>query len=218
MESGGRFGIFGGSFDPLHIGHLVLAEAARERHRLDRVLFMLTPDPPHKTGHRLAPFDARLEMLQAAVASQPGVFEVTTIENDRPGPHYTVETVPLLRAQFAGVAREWFLLIGGDSAGHFARWREARALLRLVRLCVVLRPGHDTRELQEAMRATANDGQPLCTPDEAARVVADVAADTPLIGISSTDVRERVRAGRSVRYLVPDAVREVIARRGLYRA
>ena len=112
-------GIFGGTFDPPHLGHLILAAEALYQLQLNRLLWVLTPEPPHKPGRPIAPLPHRLEMLQRAIAQTPG-FELSSIEIDRPGPHYTIDTLEILRIQFP--AADFALLIGGDSLRDLPGW------------------------------------------------------------------------------------------------
>ncbi len=191
-------GLFGGSFNPPHVGHLAVAEACAEAAGLDRVLWMPAATPPHKQADpTLAPAAGRLAMTRAAIAGNPR-FEVSDLEIVRQGVSYTVDTLRQLRVEHP--AADLALLVGGDSAVGFASWREPRAILALARLVVYARPGAD----------------PLAVPDWVREQMQLV--EGPLLEISSTALRARLAAGRTVRYLVPDAVREVIERRGLYRA
>jgi nicotinate-nucleotide adenylyltransferase len=193
-----RLGFFGGTFDPPHVGHLALAEWARERLRLDRVLFVPAGSPPHKRGARLSSAASRLAMTRLAVRGHPA-FEVSTIELERSGRSYTVETLRKLRAGRPG--QRWFLVIGADSLAEFHTWRDAEEILELATLAVAARPS-----------ALASEPPP---PPSGRRVVR---LDNPVFAVSSSLVRSRVRAGRSIRYLVPDAVGAYIARHRLYRS
>jgi nicotinate-nucleotide adenylyltransferase len=188
-----RLGVFGGTFDPPHVGHLALAEWAREALRLDRVLFVPAGTPPHKRRSDLSSATDRLAMTRLAVRGHPA-FEVAGLEARRRGPSFTVDTLRALRAAHPGA--RLVLLIGQDSLAEFETWRDPDAIARLATLAVALRPG--------ARRPRAR------------RRVAWL--DNPGLDVSSSAIRARVRAGRSVRYLVPDAVAAHIARRGLYRA
>lgn len=190
-----RIGIFGGTFDPPHIGHLVLAECARERLRLDEVRFVPAGQPPHKRGARITGAVQRVTMARLAVRGNPA-FTVSTHEARRSGPSFTIET---LRHVAAGAPRtRLFLLMGADSLDDFDTWREPEAILRLATLVVARRPGA---------------GRPASRHSARRRVQ----LDSPEIAVSSSLVRARVRAGRSVRYLVPEAVSTYIARHRLYR-
>ena len=199
-------GLFGGSFNPPHVGHLAVAEACGDAAGLDRVVWMPAAVSPHKVGDRDAvPAALRLEMVRAAVAGN-GRFEVSDLETRRAGVSYTVDTVrglagelgPLAGADPGRVA----LIIGGDSLATFPTWREPQAIVELARLVVYRRPG-------DGVRVDA-------LPDWLADAVTIV--DGPPLDLSSSAVRARVAAGQTVRYLVPDDVREIVRREGLYGA
>ncbi len=194
-----RIGIFGGTFDPPHIGHLALAECARDRLRLDEVRFVPAGRPPHKPGARITGAEQRVAMARLAVRGNPA-FTVSAHEARRGGPSFTIET---LRHVSAGAPRtRLFLLMGADSLDDFASWREPEAILRLATLVVAGRPRAAGR--RRILRGPRG-GAPI------------VRLDNADIDLSSSVVRARVRAGRSVRYLVPDAVSAYIARHRLYR-
>ena len=197
-----RIGIFGGTFDPPHLGHLVLAEAAREQLQLDKVLWVVAGQSPLKPQGAATSVEVRLQLAQAAIAGHPA-FAVSRVDVDRPGPHYSVDTVALIAAQHPGAAL--FFIMGEDSLRDLPRWRRPADLAAHSRLAVFQRPGIDTdlTELEAAI------------PGLAGRVVL---VEAPQIDIAASDVRDRARAGRSLRYLVPDAVRAIIEQQGLYRA
>lgn len=201
-----RAGILGGTFDPIHLGHLLLAEQAREVLTLDQVILMPAARPPHKPGRVLTPFDLRLEMVRLAVGDTEG-FAVSGIEHDPARPSWTVETLRRLLAQPDAPEETW-LLLGADSLDELPTWREPDEIVRLARLAVYPRPGWDATmspaslpPAQEAWRA-------------AGRLVL---LDGPRLALSSSEIRERTRQGRSLRFLVPEPVRSFIAARGLYR-
>jgi nicotinate-nucleotide adenylyltransferase len=191
-----RIGLFGGTFDPPHLGHLALAEHARDRLGLDEVRFIPAGQPPHKRGEGIAPAAARLAMTRLAVRGNPA-FTVSTLEVRRGGPSFTVETLRTVAA--ATPAARLYLLMGADSLDDFATWHEPETILRLATLVVAGRPGAGTRRLEPRGRGRI------------------VRLDNAEIALSSSLVRNRVRAGRSVRYLVPDAVAAYIVRHRLYR-
>jgi nicotinate-nucleotide adenylyltransferase len=194
-----RIGLFGGTFDPPHLGHLALAEWARERLGLDRVLFVPAGLPPHKRGARLSSPDARVTMTRLAVRGNPA-FRLSTLEVRRRGPSFTVDTLRALRA-LHGDAR-LFLIMGEDSLDDFATWHEPAVIARLATLAVARRPG------------AGSTGPATLKTSSRPRVVW---LDNPGIELSSSAIRARARAGRSIRYLVPDAVAAFVARRRLYR-
>lgn len=191
-----RLGLFGGTFDPPHLGHLALAEWARERLRLDRVVFVPAGDPPHKRGRVVTKAATRLAMTELAVAGRDG-FALSRVEIDRDGPSYTVDTLRALRAAHPG--SRWWLLIGEDSLAELATWKEPEAIVRLATPAVAVRPGSRVRRTRSAF------GRPV------------VWLDNPPIDVSSSDVRARARRGASLRFLVPDAVERFVVARRLYR-
>jgi len=185
-------GLLGGSFDPVHLGHLIVARAVAEALGLEELRFLPTGAQPLKQGRHGAPVRDRVAMVAAAIAGEPG-FALETLEADRPGPSYTVDTLRALRAREPG--REFAVLLGADAAQDLDQWREAGALAGLARLVGFARAG---------------------TPRSAHPLLHEV-VEVPAVEISSTDIRRRVAAGKSIRYLVPEAVAAYIARQGLYR-
>ncbi|WP_020470887.1 nicotinate-nucleotide adenylyltransferase [Zavarzinella formosa] len=200
-----RIGIFGGTFDPVHTGHLIMAELAREQGRLDQLWFVPSYKPPHKQEQEIAPFDRRVDMLNFALAGQEEKFRVDLIEQQRPGLSYTTDTLAALHEQHPG--NEWFLLLGADCLPDLPKWHEPKALLKQAALLTVARPGH-TQMTAEQLAASIG-----ITPEE----VRLQAVQVPLIDISSRDLRRRVREDRSIMYQVPRAVEVYIRERKLYR-
>lgn len=200
-----KVGLLGGSFDPIHLGHLVLAEEARERLGLARVLFVPNRLPPHKTGREMAPPADRLEMVRLAIAGNPA-FEASEIELWRDGPSYSIDTVTRFRADH----EDWDIhfLIGADTLPELPTWYRAEDLAARCKFVVASRPGQSLRNL-DPLRGTFTEDQIAAV---AARCI-----EIPLIGVSSTEIRQRVREGCSIRYLVPEAVMDYIRGRGLYR-
>jgi len=199
-------GLLGGSFNPIHIGHLVVAEEARGRLGLERVLFVPARVSPHKLGKPLAPAEDRLRMVQLAIADNPA-FEASDLELLRQPPSYSIETVLHLRSVARG-AWDVHFLIGADTLAELPAWHRIGELADLCKFVVFSRPGESLDALAP-LRGVLRDDQ-----------VAAIAArriEIPLIGVSSTDVRHRVREGSSIRYLVPEAVRRYILDEGLYR-
>jgi nicotinate-nucleotide adenylyltransferase len=191
-----RIGLFGGTFDPVHLGHLRAAETAREALELELVAFLPSAVPPHRTA-LLSAAEDRLAMARLATASHP-CFQAWDTELRRPGPSYTVDTIAALVAERP---RDSFvLLVGADTWPEMTQWREPERLFGLVEVAVAERPGSAAIALEP--------------PFPAARAVHRVCG--PSLPISASAVRECVRRGRSVRYLVPDAVAEYIATRRLY--
>ena len=184
-----RVGVFGGTFDPVHVGHLAIALAALESVPLERVLFVPARRSPLKDRDPLASVSDRVAMLEAAVASEPR-FALSPIELDRQGVSYTVDTLEALRSE-----GDLFLILGSDALADLERWREPDRIRKLATILVAGRPG-----------------APEPDPVHGAR-----AFDAPRLDISSRELRARAARGMSLRYLVPDAVWEHIKERGLYR-
>ena len=185
-----RLGVFGGTFNPIHVGHLLLAEAAREELSLDRVLFVPTHQPPHKRVRDLLPGAVRLELVQLAIRDNPA-FVASDIELQRTGTSYSIETVRMLRTQLP--AAKLFLLIGEDMLTvRWVGWDEIK------RLCTIV--AAHRRAKRPARREAGLKWLAM-----------------PEVDIASSDIRKRLRAGRSIRYLVPAAVERHITQRQLYR-
>jgi len=191
-----RLGLFGGTFDPPHLGHLALAEWARDTLRLDQVWFVPAGRPPHKRRADLSDSKDRLAMTRLAVRGQPA-FRVSSVEARRDGPSFTVDTLRQVRDRYPGARR--FLLIGADSLADLGHWRDPREIVRLATLVVAVRPG------ERAPRGKLVFGR------------RPVWLDNPGLEVSSSTIRARARAGGSLRYLVPDAVARYIDRHRLYR-
>jgi nicotinate-nucleotide adenylyltransferase len=196
----GSVGILGGTFDPIHHGHLVIAEEAREALGLERVLLVPAASPPHKPGRPVTDAAHRLAMAELAIAGNPA-FTVSRLEVDRGGASYTVDTLDALRA--AGVEQPWFILSAEALAGLPA-WRDPARILELCRLAVVPRGGYESL------------GPPWVTEHFPGLEDRVAFLPAPLLPISGSVVRRRAAAGRSVRYLVPDAVAAYIASHRLY--
>jgi nicotinate-nucleotide adenylyltransferase len=196
----GSVGILGGTFDPIHHGHLVIAEEAREALGLERVLFVPAASPPHKPGRRVTDPEHRLAMVRLAVDGNP-VFAASAVEVERGGSSFTVDTLEGLRG--TGLVDPW-LILSSEALAGFPDWREPARILDLARLAVVPRGGHDV---------LGTDWFAERFPGRADRVRF---LPGPLLPISGSVVRRRAAAGWSVRYLVPDAVARYIADHALY--
>lgn len=200
--AGRRIGIFGGTFDPVHMGHLIMAEQCREQARLDEVWFVPAADPPHKKPQ--APFGRRVEMLALAIAGN-AAFRIDELEKDRPGPNYTVDTLEEFRQRYPTYS--FFFALGSDSLPDLPHWRDPAGIVQRAALLVVARPGWQVPPLEQLRRT-------LGLLDEVALQVEMV--EVPLIDTSSTDLRRRAAEGRSLRYLVPRAVECYILEHRLY--
>lgn len=197
-----KIGIFGGTFDPPHTGHLILAAEAADQLGLGRVKWVLTANPPHKRGRLISSLEDRLALVTAAIGDNP-VFELSRVDIDRQPPHYAIDTVRLLRA--AQPEDEFIYLMGGDSLHDLPSWHDPQGFVAACDgIGVMRRPGDevDLRGLEGVLPGL----------NERIRWI-----DTPLIEISGSDIRLRAAAGRSFRYFVSDAVMDCILERGLYR-
>jgi nicotinate-nucleotide adenylyltransferase len=199
-----RLGVFGGTFDPIHLAHLVLAEQCREQGRLDEVRFVLAARPPHKP-EPLTPFAQRAEMLALAISGQPA-FRVEELERDRPGLSYTVDTLEELHRRQPDA--ELVLIVGSDSLHDLPMWYQPVRILELAELLVAARPDNPVLSAEKLGA--------MLKLNENASLRMQI-AEVPLIALASRDLRRRMREGRSVRYLVPRAVEAYIEDRGLYR-
>jgi nicotinate-nucleotide adenylyltransferase len=197
-----RVGVLGGTFDPIHIGHLVSAEEVRVKLRLECVVFVPAGLPPHKLDHVMSPVEHRLAMVELAIASNPH-FAVSRVDVDRFGPCYTVDTIELLRDEW-GADVEIYFIMGSDSLLDILTWHNPRRLIRLCRLAVVSRPGYqvDLDELDALLPGVASRVQMLNAPE---------------LAISSSDIQRRVREGLSIKYQVPEAVEAYIYQHKLYQ-
>jgi nicotinate-nucleotide adenylyltransferase len=193
-----RLGIYGGTFDPVHYGHLLAAEQSRERCALDEVWFVPAAVPPHKRGESITPGRQRTEMLELAVAGMPQ-FRVSRMELERTGPSYTVDT--LIELKRDDPSRELFLILGADSVSDFPTWYEPRRIAELATLVVV------NRGLTPPELGCLSD---LTGPHR------PIVVSMPAVDLSATDIRERVRAGRSIRFMTPRAVEAYIQQHRLY--
>jgi nicotinate-nucleotide adenylyltransferase len=197
-----RLGVIGGSFDPIHIGHLIVAQEASTSLALERMLFVPAGQPPHKLGRAMADPEHRVEMVRRAIASNVH-FSLSRVDVDRPGPCYSVDTIRILRETW-GAGIEIHFLIGSDSLADLPTWHQPDRLIRLCQVVAVQRPGYQV-DLDELDRRVPG----------AAAAIQMLAA--PTLDVSSTAIRERVRSGRSIRYLVPEPVEQYIHAHGLYR-
>lgn len=197
-----RIGIMGGTFDPVHYGHLVTAEQAHYQFKLDKVVFVPSGHPPHKVGKQITPAGHRHMMTVLATTSNPH-FGVSSIEVDRVGPSYTIDTVRAFRDRYGDDASLYFIT-GADAILEMLEWKDSDDLLELCEFIAATRPGY------------------VLHSDRIGQIFGDRANrihffEVPALAISSTDIRERFRQGRPVRYLLPDIVVSYIERAELYR-
>ncbi|WP_298821240.1 nicotinate-nucleotide adenylyltransferase [Chloroflexus sp.] len=195
-----RLGIYGGTFDPIHFGHLAIVEEARWYCQLDQILIVPAAAQPLKAGH-LAAGHHRLEMVRLACANNPALIP-SALELDRPPPSYTIDTLRICQERY-GSGVELFLIVGADAAAELSRWREPDQIAQLARLVVVGRPGYTF------------DYEGLCATIPALRDRV-IVIEGPKLAISSTDLRQRLATGRPVRYQLPDTVLAYLIRHQLY--
>ena len=207
IEAGGkkrihqRIGLFGGTFDPPHIGHLILAAECRYQLRLDRLLWVLTPNPPHKTGQTISPLEQRLDLVRAAIEDNPA-FELSRIDIDRPAPQYAVDTVRIVKQNHPEAIV--FYLMGGDSLHDLPTWHDPQMFVDEADGLGVMRRPFDRIDLQ-ALQAR------LPGITEKVHFV-----EAPLLEISASEIRRRIRSGEPFRYYLPEPVYNLIRERHLY--
>jgi len=195
-----RIGIMGGTFDPIHYGHLATAEEAKYRFQLDKVIFIPCGQPPHKKTYQVSGAEHRFKMTHLAIEDNPA-FHISRLEIDRPGPSYSIDTVEELCRLYPD-ARLHFIT-GADAILEILTWREPRRLAEMCQLIAATRPGHDlTRFHQQVGEDIAPRVHLLAVPG---------------VNISSTEIRQRTAEGAPIRYLLPESVRDYIQRVGLYR-
>lgn len=195
-------GVFGGTFDPPHLGHRILADEARHQLGLERVLWVVTAQPPHKPDGPYSPAEVRAEMVEAAIGGDPH-FELSRADMDRPGPHYAVGTIAWLNERYPGA--HWAYIVGADSLRDLPTWRDPRILLGLIDVLAVMRRPEADASLSQLEKDL---------PGISAKVRW---MEGPQIDLSSQEIRRRVERGEPYRYWVPDGVADIIVRRGLYR-
>lgn len=197
-----KIGVFGGTFDPPHLGHLILAMEACGQLKLDRLLWVVTPDPPHKTGQSISPVEVRIKLIKAAIDADP-TFEISKVDLELPAPQYAVDTIRELQKEFP--AARLVYLMGGDSLHDLPEWHHPKLLIDLVEtLGVMRRPGDniDVSELEKHL------------PGLQAKIAF---VDAPLLEISSRQIRHRAENGEPFRYYLPQAVYDMILSMNLYR-
>jgi nicotinate-nucleotide adenylyltransferase len=199
MEAKRRLGIMGGTFDPVHYGHLAIAQEAKYRFDLEKVIFIPCGIPPHKKEYRVSSAEHRLKMTYLAIQDNPE-FEISRLEVDRPGNTYSVETVTELQQVYPDA--RFFFIAGADAILELLSWKEPQRLINMCNLVAVTRPGYDIANLQQQI------GEEL-----AAKITV---LAVPGIDISSTEIRARVAQAAPIRYLLPENVREYIEKEKLY--
>ncbi len=210
-----KWGLFGGTFDPVHLGHLRCAEEISELFRLDRMIFIPAGIQPLKTGSDTAPFHHREKMLRLAIEDNPS-FSISTIENTRDGKSYSIETIRYFLDNASGETELYFIL-GQDSFDTIQQWKDWHELVTLCNFVVMTRPGYETKTLTGTFPpefAALFRYDSTITGFIATGLKSIFFRNITLLDISSTDIRKRVRTGASIRYLVPEPVRNYILEQG----
>ncbi len=197
-----NIGVLGGTFDPIHMGHLIIAEEVRARLDLAEVLFVLAGQPLLKLNNAISPAEHRVEMVRLAIANEPS-FKLSTMEIERPGPSYTVDTMAELGNQI-GAGDKLYFILGWDNLIQLPQWHEPSRLVKLCRLVPVPRVGQPSPDLDSLEAAVPGLSQSI------------IMLDTPQIGISSSEIRDRVARGLSIHHLVPEPVERYIKQHRLY--
>jgi nicotinate-nucleotide adenylyltransferase len=192
-----RLGVLGGTFDPIHSGHLILAEQLKEELRLEKVIFIPSANPPHKENHSISSAKDRLQMVRIAIQDNPD-FSISDLELKRKGKSYTIDTLTQLQRLCRG--SELFFLLGSDVIDEFPTWKEPDTIFQKVKVVIALRPGFDRINPENRFVKKS-----LMVPISG-------------LNISSTQIRKRVRTGKSIRYLVPPGVEQFIRSKKLYRS
>jgi nicotinate-nucleotide adenylyltransferase len=200
-----KLGILGGTFDPVHLGHLTAAEAVREAYDLEQVLFIPAGEPPHKLDQARTDAWRRYWMTVLATLDNPK-FDVSTLEIQREGVSYTVDTIAHYK-ETMGSESEIYFIAGADLVFEISGWRSADALFEKCVFVIVTRPGFDFGRLRDNLAG-------VLTSTQLDRIVP---LEIPALEISSTEIRQRIKAGRTVKYLIPEAVEAYIRKNGLYR-
>ncbi|WP_066636402.1 nicotinate-nucleotide adenylyltransferase [Desulfolucanica intricata] len=196
-------GIMGGTFDPIHYGHLVAAEGARHQFNLDKVIFVPSGRPPHKTENKISDPSQRLAMTNLAIASN-NYFDISAIEVERPGLSYTIDTVLSFRSMYR--SSKLYFITGGDAVLEILTWKDVGRLISLCTFIAATRPGYHLEHLEQAF---------LELPAAYRKNIHIM--EVPALAISSTDIRERIRTGRPIKYLLPESVEQYVNKHNLYK-
>lgn len=197
-----RIGVFGGTFDPPHVGHLILAEECRTRLELDKLLWVVTDNPPHKRYVNISPIEQRVELVTKAISGNPA-FVLSRVDIDRPGPHFAIDTVNLLKDEYKGA--EVYYLMGGDSLHDLPTWSRPQDFIKTCTGIGVMRRHADKVDLESLEKVL---------PGISAKVKI---VDAPILEISSREIRERVKEGQGYRYYLREIVYDAIHELGLYQ-
>ncbi|MDX9873026.1 MAG: nicotinate-nucleotide adenylyltransferase [Clostridia bacterium] len=204
MQRSHRVGIMGGTFDPIHLGHLVTAEAARSEFALEKVIFVPSGHPPHKKMTKITDKEFRYQMTFLATAANP-YFEVSRTEIDRVGESFTIDTVRYMKEKMPP-GGELYFITGADAILEIVTWKNVHELLDVVTFIAATRPGYDLIELKDRLSKKLGSSS----------LDKIIPLEVPAMAISSTDIRNRMRTGRSIKYLLPDSVENFIDKNNLY--
>ena len=213
-----RLGLFGGTFNPIHLGHLRAAIEVREAFNLDKLLLIPSANPPHKTAHQVANAENRLEMVRLAVQGVP-FLEASDVELTRPGPSYTIETLRYFQDRF-GSESDIHFIVGQDAFSEITTWKSYQALFVTAHFIVMTRPRSKLRRLEDFIHTQISAEykyDPTSNQYSHSRWRTIFCLDITYLDISATKIREWIRRGLSIRFLVPDAVQSFIDKKGLYR-
>jgi nicotinate-nucleotide adenylyltransferase len=200
-----KIGLFGGTFDPIHVGHLISAENVRELYGLDKIIFIPSAQPPHKRLSLVTPAKWRLKMVQLAIQNNP-FFECSSIEIDKPGVSYTIETIQEYRKHYS--KKELFFIVGSDSLFEMHSWYRIEDLVQLCEFIFVHRPGYALWEDQLKR---------LKLPSKVLKVLMKHPVQLDPVGVSSSEIRKRIAEERSIRYLLPAKVQKMIFEKKIYQ-
>jgi len=189
--------LFGGTFDPLHLGHLLIAQTVCEAENFDKVIFVPALNPPHKNGNKISSIENRMEMLESAIADNPK-FEISNIEIQRGGTSYSIDTVTQFKSEYNISRQNLFFLIGSDTLKHFDKWKQPMDIVKEVMVLVAVRPGFRLSSIPNWILHNIQF------------------ANIPRFEISSTNIRKRWKENMTIRYMVPLSVWEIINKYNLY--
>lgn len=220
IRPGFRIGIMGGTFNPIHYGHLVTAQEAIDQFNLDKVIFIPTGEPPHKTSDFIAGPNARYIMTVIATASNPKFF-VSRIEIERKGKSYTIDTLRELRSIYGGDINLYFIT-GADAILEILTWKDTDQIIGLCKFIAATRPGYDLSRLEDLKRKLFGNSLLSESLKDRSKIRKDIkdtvmVMEVPALAISSTDIRARISENRSVAYLLPEGVENYILKHGLYK-